>query len=201
MLTPMEGARTLVAEARRAAGLSIRELARLADLSFTTISRIESGESDPTLGTLRRILEAAGYTLRLAAEPRPRPRRALADLASAVSRTPAGERPNWTPLRGFLDYLATHPDEIPQAIIPRPHTSSRLMDALLAGIAEKLADDRGLPRPGWTRTAPKIKPEWAMPGTARMREQRRQRAPRQLLDRGLVIDERSLWRDQETVGV
>lgn len=196
----MEEARTLVAEARHTAGLSVRELARLADVSFTTISRIESGKTDPTLGTLRRILEGAGRTLRLAAEPAPRPRRALADLASAVTRTTSGERPDWTRLRAFLDYLAMHPDEVPRAITPRPHTSSRLMDALLAGIAEKLADDRGLPRPGWTRTAPKIKPEWATPGTPRMREEQRQHAPRQLLDRGLIIDERSLWRDRETVG-
>jgi transcriptional regulator with XRE-family HTH domain len=197
----MEEARMLVSEARRTAGLSIRELARLAGVSFTTITRIESGGIDPTLGMLRRVLEAAGRTLRLAAEPSSRPRRALADLASAVTRTPAGERPDWTRLRAFLDYLTMHPEEIPRAITPRPHTSSRLMDALLAGIAEKLADDGGLPRPGWTRTAPKVKPEWAAPGTPRMREEQRQHAPRQLLDRGLVIDERSLWRDRETVGV
>ena len=59
----MEEAQTLVAEARRAAGLSLRELARLAGVSFTTISRIEAAEMDPTLGTLRRILEAAGSGL------------------------------------------------------------------------------------------------------------------------------------------
>ena len=197
----MEEARTIVAEARHAAGLSIRELARLADISFTTISRIESGESDPTVGMLRRIVEAAGRSLRLSAEPSPQPRRTLADLSSAFTQTPTGERPDWTPLRAFLDHLALHPQEVARAITPRPHTTSRLMDALLAGIAEKLADDHGLPRPGWTRTAPKMKPAWTAPGTPRMREEQRERAPSQLLDRGLVIDERSLWRDRETVGV
>jgi transcriptional regulator with XRE-family HTH domain len=197
----MEEARTMVAEARRGAGLSIRELARLADVSFTTISRIESGEIDPTLGMLRRILAGAGLSLRLAAEPAPRPRRALSDLASAVTRSGGHERPDWTRLRTFLDHLAMHPDEISRAITPRPHTSSRLMEALLAAIAEKLADDNGLSRPGWTRTAPKMKPEWTAPGTPRMKEQQRRNAPRQMLERGLAVDERSLWRDRETVGV
>jgi len=75
-----------------------------------------------------------------------------------------------------------------------------MMDALLAGMAEKLADDHGLRRPGWTRTAPKMKPEWVASGTPRMREEQRKHAPRQLLDRGLVIDERSLWRDREVTG-
>jgi hypothetical protein len=75
-----------------------------------------------------------------------------------------------------------------------------LTKALLAGIAEKLADDHGLVRPGWTWTAPKMSPEWELPGTPRMRAERRAHAPKQLLDRGLVIDESSLWRDRESVG-
>jgi transcriptional regulator with XRE-family HTH domain len=197
----MEEARTLVAEARRAAGLSLRELARLAGVSFTTISRIEAGEMDPTLGTLDRILKAAGRKLEFTTEPSPEPRPALSDLASATTQAPSGERPDWTRLRALLDYLARHPDEIPRAITPRPRPRSRLMDALLAAIAEKLADDHALSRPGWTRTAPKMKPEWAPPATPRMRDEYRQRTPRQLLERGFLIDESSLWRDKATVGV
>lgn len=201
MLTPMEDARALVAEARRGAGLSIRELGRLAGVSFTTISRIEAGEMDPTVGMLKRILAASGRRLRLTADASPQPQRLLADLASAVTETDAGERPDWTRLRAFLDHLALHPEETQSAITARPHTESRLMNALLAGIAEKLADDHWLSRPGWTRTAPKLKPDWALPGTPRLLAEQRAHAPRQLLDRGLAIDQRSLWRDQESVGV
>jgi transcriptional regulator with XRE-family HTH domain len=197
----MEEAQTLVREARQAAGLSLRELARLAEVSFTTIRRIEAGETEPTLGTLRRILDAAGCRLRIAAEPSDESRPALGDLAEAMTHTPAGDRPDWTRLRAFLDYAARHPNEIARAITSRPHPTSRLMDALLAGIAEKLADDNQLPRPGWTHTAPKMRPEWTPPGTPRMRDQYRESAPRQLLERGLLIDESSLWRDRATVGV
>lgn len=181
------------------AGLSIRELARLADVSFTTVSRIESGEVDPTLGTLMKIVAAAGCDLHVATEPAlQRPIR-LADLADAVTHTTSGDRPDWTRLRSFLDHLALNPDQVGAAITQRPRPASRLMDALLAGIAEKLADDNGLARPGWARTAPKMKPPWSAPGTARMQDQQRRRAPQQLLERGLNIDEQSLWRDRRTV--
>ncbi|MBV9097637.1 MAG: helix-turn-helix transcriptional regulator, partial [Frankiaceae bacterium] len=113
-------AHALVAQARRDAGLSVRELARLADVSFTTISRIETGAMDPTVGTLHRILDAAGRELLLAAEPSRQPRPALADLADAFTDTPSGKRPDWTRLRAFLDYLARHPDDVARAITARP---------------------------------------------------------------------------------
>lgn len=200
MLTDMGETPRLVAEARRAAGLSLRELAHLADVSFTTISRIEHGDIDPTVGTLSRILAACGRRLRLDAVPAESQPPTLADLADAATQTALGERPDWTRLRGALDYLARHPDDIPPAIAARPNAQSRLMNALLAGIAEKLADDHGLHRPGWTRRAPKVRPEWGS-GSPRLREQRRAHAPRQLLDRGIVIDERSLFRDPKTVNV
>jgi hypothetical protein len=150
---------------------------------------------------LRRILAAAGRTLEMTAEPTCSARPTLAELAGAVIVNPAGEQPDWTRLRAFTDYLARNPIETSQAITQQPHTASRLMKTLLAGIAEKLADDHGLPRPGWTWTAPKMNPEWELPGTPRMRAERRAHTPKQLLDRGLVIDESSLWRDRETVGV
>jgi transcriptional regulator with XRE-family HTH domain len=200
-ITTMQDAQTLVAEARRDAGLSLRELARLAGVSFTTINRIEAGETDPTVGMLRRILAASRRSLIIRSDPVQQPSLSIADLADAVTATAAGERPDWTRLRAFLDHLALHPEEIPDAITPKPHTESRLTKALLAGIAEKLADDHGLARPGWTWTAPKIRPVWAMPGTPRMRAEQRAHAPHQLLDRGLAIDERSLWRDRKAVGV
>lgn len=201
MLQGMSEARTLVLEARRDAELSVRELARLAGVSFTTISRIESGDVDPTVGMLRRIVEATGRTLRITAEPAAQPRRSLADLAFATTASQSAERPDWTRLRAFLDYLALHPEEVPRAITARPHARSPLMNALLAGIAEKLADDHGLPRPGWTRTVAKMRPEWSAPGTPATQAAQRRNAPRQLLERGLMIDEQSLWRNRRTVGV
>ena len=200
MLSAMQEASGLVANARASAGLSLRELGRLAGVAFTTIRRVEAGEMDPTVGMLRRILAAAGEDLVLTTSPAAQTRVSLAALADKSIANAAGERPDWTALRAFVDYLALHPEETADAIAAQPHTQSRLMRALLAGMAEKLADDHELPRPGWTWTAPKMTPDWELPGTARMRAQRRAKAPRQLLDRGIVIDEGSLWRDRATVG-
>jgi len=53
-------AATLVREARRDAGLSLRALAERADVAFTTVFRIEHNQLDPTTGTLRKLLGALG---------------------------------------------------------------------------------------------------------------------------------------------
>lgn len=75
------------------------------------------------------------------------------------------------------------------------------MDALLAGIADKLADDAGLPRPAWTKRTPQLDSEWSARGTPAMLAARRAATPPQLKERGLVLDEASLWRDRAAVGV
>lgn len=55
---------------REALGLSMRELARRADVSHTQISRIEADESAPTLPLAGRIADALGVSIdELAARP------------------------------------------------------------------------------------------------------------------------------------
>jgi len=203
MLSVMESPAGLLRDARQSAGLSARALARLAQVPSSTVLRIESGKVDPTVGMLQRLLEAAGQDLHL------RPTRmspsqrgpVLAELADAWVESPDGH-PDWTKLRSFLDDLCLHPDRVETAIIRRPAKSpSPVLETLLAGIAEKLADDAGLGRPAWTRRTPGLREEWSPFGSPRMRARWRSAAPSQLLERGLVIDEPSLWRDPETVGV
>lgn len=53
----------MLAEARRAAGLSQDELASRAGTSRPTLSSYEHGHRSPTLATATRILAAAGYEL------------------------------------------------------------------------------------------------------------------------------------------
>ena len=57
-------------EARRRAGLSLRELASRAGTSHSTLSAYESGSKTPTVTTLERILRAAGFALDLELVPR-----------------------------------------------------------------------------------------------------------------------------------
>ncbi len=56
-------AASIVRRVRALAGITRKELAKLAEVSPSTISRIERGELDPTWGTLSRILDATGYRI------------------------------------------------------------------------------------------------------------------------------------------
>jgi predicted nucleotidyltransferase/DNA-binding XRE family transcriptional regulator len=58
---------TLITTARIQSGLTQTELAHRAGTSQATLSKYESGEATPTLGTLHRLLAAAGTQLTLTA--------------------------------------------------------------------------------------------------------------------------------------
>ncbi|WP_187995488.1 helix-turn-helix domain-containing protein [Schaalia sp. JY-X159] len=59
----MMDAATIIRRVRALAGITRKELAQLAEVSPSTISRIERAELDPTWGMLSRILEATGYRI------------------------------------------------------------------------------------------------------------------------------------------
>jgi len=59
----------LCRQIRRRAGLSQRALADRADVSPSTIARIERGRLEPTLDLLLRLVDAADLQLRLVLEP------------------------------------------------------------------------------------------------------------------------------------
>ena len=82
---------------------------------------------------------------------------------------------------------------------PSPSVSP-FMDNLLAGIAEKVCDDIGLPRPAWTRRVHSLKDQWLGSGTPRMQADAIAATPEQLSARGIVMRTESLWRDPRTVG-
>jgi transcriptional regulator with XRE-family HTH domain len=189
----------ILREARNRSRLSIRSLARAAGVSPTTVVRIESGESDPTVGMLVRLLGVAGFELADELRPIRVPSSArLAELAHAWRAGRDGGEPDWTRLRHALDLLSQHPAWIPAALQAEPAPSgSSVLDALLAGIAEKVADDAGLPRPEWTARVPGAASEWAPGGTPIMVKRWRAATPEQLRARNLVIDEESLWRKHD----
>ena len=69
-MTAERFSRHLIRIARRQSGLSQEELARRAATSQAAISAYESGRRSPSVATLSRILEAAGFELRMRlAEP------------------------------------------------------------------------------------------------------------------------------------
>jgi transcriptional regulator with XRE-family HTH domain len=64
-------AATIVKIARARAGLSLRELARRADTSHPALVAYEGGRTQPSVATLARVVEAAGFGLDLELCPRP----------------------------------------------------------------------------------------------------------------------------------
>jgi transcriptional regulator with XRE-family HTH domain len=201
MLSIMNSPGSLVTAAREGAGLSMRALAGRAKVAYTTVSRVEHGHVDPTTGMLSRLLAAAGRQLELSSSEVATPR--LADLADAWTMDARGQdRPDWTRLRAFLDFVAQHPDLRGAATLHAPVPSgSPFMDNLLAGMAEKICDDANLPRPAWTKRVPRLSEPWVSGGTPRMRAAAEAATPSQLASRGITMKVESLWRDQSTVGL
>ena len=196
MLTPVASTGDLLREARTHAELSVRALADRAEVAGTTVTRIESGQVDPGVETLTRLLRACGRDLELHSSPHDGP--SVASLADAWS---AGEaraaRPDWTRLRSFLDYLDRHPAERRQATLAEPTPSgSPLIDNLLAALAETLSDDEHLPPPRWTTRVRPLTEEWASPGTPRMRSAAQSATPPRFKRRGIVLARNSLWRSE-----
>lgn len=80
-------AATTIRTARELAGLSKRALARRAGTSPAAIVAYESGSRDPTVGTLERLLRAAGASgmIELTGPVRPDPATSGAVLADVLS--------------------------------------------------------------------------------------------------------------------
>lgn len=181
----------LLSESRRASGMSIRALAAGAGVAASTVLRIEAGQMDPTLSMLERLLAATGNELELATRLVPQ----LADLSDAVVHDDGGDRIDWTRLRSFLDYLTAHPGQVSPAVARPPAPSrSALLDNMLAGIAETLAEEYGLPTPAWTAQVAPLSRPWLTPGTPLIQERARQSTPPALAARGITLARSSLWR-------
>jgi transcriptional regulator with XRE-family HTH domain len=191
MLTVMDAAQ-LVSQVKSASGLSVRELTTRANVAASTYTRIHAGDIDPTVGTLGRLLRAAGCELRLEAVPFDEDILRVGDLSTAWSERGGRVRVDWTRWRAFLDELTRRPELVPEAIYSPPLLSGQpVIDSLLAGVAEKLADDAHLRRPTWTRKVPPLAEPFCPP-TARHVPNRA--IPAQFTQRRLMIDAESLWR-------
>lgn len=79
----------LLREARVRAGLTQRDLARRARTSQSVVARIEQGRCDPSTGTLKRLLAAAGFAFRAELTPALVPdSHMLDDVARILALTP-----------------------------------------------------------------------------------------------------------------
>ena len=95
----------------------------------------------------------------------------------------------------FVRRSQLHPDAIASAIAtPPPRSGTTRLDSLLAGVAEKLADDARLARPAWTKNIPALTEPWEPPGTPRIVARARARAPEQFRRRNIYLSVAELWR-------
>lgn len=177
----------LVRDARAGSGRSVREVAALAGLAPSTVSRLERGLIlDPTVNTLMATLEANGVALHLEAV------RTLRHLSRSVDRH--GE-PDFMALATWADGLRRRSWQAATAISlgPGPETEPRLAN-LLAAMAEKTADDHGLRRPDWCTSIEPLDAPWESPGTAAHRERARAEAPPQFRARRIYLSGTNIWR-------
>ena len=173
----------------------MRELADRARVAASTVSRIEAGAVSPSAETIDRLLLACG--LERTDSPADIP--SIAGLGDAWNEVAA--RPDWTRIRALLDTLDAHPEYRSPATIAEPEPSgSPVMDNLLAGIAETIADMEGYRPPKWTERVEPLDQEWTTPGTPRMLEARKASTPTRLANRHITIDTESLWRRPAAIG-
>lgn len=188
---------TLLRRARHSAEMTSRAAAQLAGISYPTINRIEMGHTDARFGTAVQIIAAYSSDLRLQAIPHGiPPTQRLDDLAEEWELVDGELKPTWVRWRAWLDAIALHPERTCDAIYPIPNPSGhRTIDALIAAIAEKLADDAGLSRPSWTAAIPPADPTFEPPS------RRRGGYCEQFESRNLLISADSLFRPKENLGV
>lgn len=184
---------TLVRTARTEAGLSRRTLAAKAGVPISTVSRVEEGESDPTLTMLDRLLTAAGRRL-VVDTPRRDDSLTLAELATAIDGDLGRLKIDWTRLRAFVDWIDLHPSALSGAIADPPVRTNTPLDAILAALAEELADRNGIERPRWTRAIGPLDELWSPPATPRMRAEAEATTPSPFRRRNLVLAREALFR-------
>ena len=76
----------LLADSRLRAGLTQRALAKRASTAQSVVARIELGQTIPSLATLDRLVDAAGFDLELALEPKTALDRQLLDDVPRIQR-------------------------------------------------------------------------------------------------------------------
>lgn len=67
-LSELRDVMKLLKEAREASGMSLRELETNTGISRGNLSRLENGDSNPTIATLRRYAAAIGRTVKITVE-------------------------------------------------------------------------------------------------------------------------------------
>jgi transcriptional regulator with XRE-family HTH domain len=177
------------------AGLSRKQVARHAGVSLSTVSRVEEGNMDPTISMAQRLFSTVGVHLEISISDIPQ--YSIAHLHSALQGDLIEFDLDWTQIRIFVDRMCNEPHLITTAIADAPaRTNNEKFDALIAGIAEKLADDHEINRPAWCSAVPPSSERWASTGTPTMMKRNESQAAPQFIARNIYINQWQLWREK-----
>lgn len=185
-------AATAIGGARRRAGLTQAQLAKLAGTSQSAIAAYESGKREPTLPTLQRMIRATGQEARLVIEPDPVIYR-LADLAVHIKAAEGESRR----LRLVFEFLRGAADDgFPLELLVSaepPATGDPRYDAMLAAIAEDLCFHADLPAPSWVHDSSRFfDGAWWVSDLPSARAAALVHTPASYRRRGVMIERRDL---------
>lgn len=144
----------LLSECRHQARLAQVELAQRSGTSQPTLARYESGGLTPKIETLRRLLESAGYELRLTVLPRFRSDCCTASEAGRAlgeHLRNGSEEPDWAALDRFRQDFLSCGTPGRQSLLAEPPdpTGHAGLDGLLAGLVEAWCRESDIPTPAW----------------------------------------------------
>ena len=145
---------TLIRSARHAAGITQMEVAERAGTTQPAVAAYESGARTPSLTTLMRLLGACEHDVEVVARPWMRRGAAsLAELSPAIREDleDGREQDALRLLFGFADDFrgSSRPGAIALIADEPAVTGDARFDAILAGVAEFFAAERGIPAPRW----------------------------------------------------
>jgi hypothetical protein len=114
--------------------------------------------------------------------------------AKILFREPSCVTTDWAELKALINYLSEHPEHTSYAIVLQPPPSgNEHFDTLLAGVAEKLADDAGISRPEWCALVKSGIARWPQAWTTNNMASAKRYTPPQLRIRHCIVDKNVLW--------
>lgn len=185
----------LVRKARAETGLSVRALAAAAGVAASTVHRIEKSELEPTVDTLRCILEAAGMRLRV--EPELDYAASLVGLARSIRDDIARDDRTW-PVRKAAELVTRFRRADPgtrhrMITAEPPSTGDQRWDAFVAAVAEWLAVQHEVEVPDWAYNRNRyLRRGWWITPMASMRAWEYAGSPASFKNRGVYIHRESL---------
>jgi transcriptional regulator with XRE-family HTH domain len=171
----------VIQAARRASGLSQRELSSISGVAQSTVSEVESGRRVPSVATVERLLRSAGH--QLVAIPTRRSDAAAA--AEGIARSLSSRRGDHA-VRHFIqlaDDLAAEHAGIRFAL------AIAHWDAAIAALVEHRLQEEGLPVPAWVASDERrLADEWTFGSGRYVIPVDRDRVPAAFLRHGVLLD-------------